>query len=114
MLRLAAGVRLDVGVLGAEELLGPVDGQLLDLVDDLAAAVVALAGIALGVLVGEAAEPSASSTARETKFSRGDQLEPLGLPVRFLHREQPTMAGSDVGERGDRGGVSAMVWGSSE
>ena len=50
---LRAGVGLDVGVLGAEELAGPVDGQLLHLVDHLAAAVVALAGVALGVLVGE-------------------------------------------------------------
>jgi len=33
-------VRLDVGVLGAEERLGAIDGQLLDLVDHLAAAVV--------------------------------------------------------------------------
>ena len=49
--RLRAGVRLHVGVLGAEELLRPVDRELLDLVDHLAAAVVALAGIALRVLV---------------------------------------------------------------
>ena len=38
---LRAGVRLDVGVLGAEELLGAVDRELLDDVDVLAAAVVA-------------------------------------------------------------------------
>ena len=50
---LRAAVRLHVGVLGAEQLLGPVDGQLLDDVDVLAAAVVAPAGIALGVLVGQ-------------------------------------------------------------
>ena len=48
---LGAGVRLDVGVLGAEQRLGPVDRQLLADVDELAAAVVALAGVALGVLV---------------------------------------------------------------
>ena len=51
--RLRAGVRLDVGVLGAEELLRAVDRQLLGDVDVFAAAVVALAGIAFGVLVGE-------------------------------------------------------------
>ena len=44
MVGLAPGVRLHVGVLGAEELLGAVDGELLDHVDELAAAVVALAG----------------------------------------------------------------------
>ena len=50
---LGAGVGLDVRVLGAEELLGAVDRELLGDVDLLAAAVVALARIALGVLVGE-------------------------------------------------------------
>ena len=48
-----ARVRLHVGVLGAEDLLAAVDGELLDLVDDVAAAVVARARRALGVLVGE-------------------------------------------------------------
>ena len=46
-------VRLHVGVLGAEQRLQPVDGQLLDDVDVLAAAVVPPAGVALGVLVGQ-------------------------------------------------------------
>ena len=50
---LRAGVRLHVGVLGAEELLRALDRERLDDVDELAAAVVALAGIAFGVLVGE-------------------------------------------------------------
>jgi hypothetical protein len=49
----AAGVRLHVGVVGPEERLGPVDRELLDLVDPLAAAVVALPRVALGVLVRE-------------------------------------------------------------
>jgi hypothetical protein len=44
-------VRLHVRVLRAEELLRTVDRELLDLVDDLAPAVVALARIALRVLV---------------------------------------------------------------
>ncbi len=50
---LGAGVRLHVGELGAEQGLDPVDGQLLDHVDVLAAAVIALARVALGVLVGQ-------------------------------------------------------------
>jgi hypothetical protein len=41
---LGAGVRLDVGVLGAEELLRALDGEGLDLVDLLAAAIPALPG----------------------------------------------------------------------
>ena len=49
--RLGARMRLDVRVVGAEERLRPVDRELLELVDDLAAAVVAAAGIALRVLV---------------------------------------------------------------
>ena len=46
-----AGVRLYVGPTGAEQRLEPLDGQPLDRVDDLAAAVVALARVPLGVLV---------------------------------------------------------------
>ena len=51
--RLGARVGLDVRVLGAEQGLGSVDRELLGDVDMLAAAVVPLAGIALGVLVGQ-------------------------------------------------------------
>ena len=54
---LRARVRLDVRVLGAEQRLRAVDRELLDHVDELAAAVVALARIALGVLVGQHASP---------------------------------------------------------
>jgi len=44
-------VGLDVDVVGAVQFLRAVDCQLFDLVGVLAAAVVALAGVALGVLV---------------------------------------------------------------
>ena len=74
---LRAGVRLHVGVLGAEELLGAVARQVLHDVGELAAAVVALAGIAFGVLVGEDA-----AGGFEHRFGgevlAGDQLE-LGV-----------------------------------
>ena len=46
-------VRLHVGVLGPEQLLGTVDGQLLDGVDDLTTAVVPRPRVAFGVLVGQ-------------------------------------------------------------
>jgi len=49
---LGAGVRLDVGVVGAVQLQRPIDRQLLYLVDPLAATVIAPSRIALGVLVG--------------------------------------------------------------
>src|SRR5690606_20175779 len=47
------GVGLHVRVLGAEELARTAARDVLDLVDDLVASVVALAGVALAVLVGE-------------------------------------------------------------
>src|SRR5207245_131950 len=50
---LRARVRLDVGVLGAEQLLGAGDREVLDDVHDLAAAVVASPRVSLGVLVGQ-------------------------------------------------------------
>ncbi len=46
-------MRLHVGVGGAEQLLGAVDRQGFGDVDELAAAVIALAGIAFGILVGQ-------------------------------------------------------------
>jgi hypothetical protein len=61
-------VGLHVGVLGAEQPLRPVDGQGLRLVDELVAAVVALARVALRVLVGEH-RPDRPHTAGEVKFS---------------------------------------------
>ena len=78
MFACGAGVRLDVGVLGAEERLGAVAGEVLDLVDDLAAAVVALAGNALGVLV---VEPRAERLEHRDRGEvlRGDELERLLL-----------------------------------
>ena len=48
---LCAGVRLDVGILRAEQLAGAVNGDLLDLIDVLAAAVITVAGVPFRVLV---------------------------------------------------------------
>src|SRR5260370_14074188 len=48
-----AGMRLNVGVFRAEEFFGAIDRELFDLVRVFAAAVVTLARIALGVLVGK-------------------------------------------------------------
>ena len=50
---LGAGMRLHVGVVAVENLLDAIDGQQLGNIDMLAAAVIALAGIPLGVLVGQ-------------------------------------------------------------
>ncbi len=46
-------MRLDVGIVRAEQLLGPRHREILRLVDEFAATVIALPGIALGVLVGQ-------------------------------------------------------------
>ena len=48
-----ARMRLDVGVLGAEERLGMAGSQRLDPVDHLASGIETMAGDALGVLVGK-------------------------------------------------------------
>ena len=53
LVRLRAGMRLYVRVFGAVEPLDALDGETLGHVDVLAAAVVALARVALGVLIGE-------------------------------------------------------------
>ena len=50
---LAPRVRLDVGEVGGEQLLGAIDGELLELVGELAPFVVPAPRISLGVLVGE-------------------------------------------------------------
>ena len=79
---LAAGVGLDVGVLGAEELLGPIAGQVLDHVDVLAAAVVAPAGIALGVFVGQHAADGLHDGRAGVVFA-GDHFQAVLLALDF-------------------------------
>ena len=96
--RLRARVRLHVRVLGAEQVLRPVDRELLDLVDDLAAAVVAAAGIALRVLVrGHGADRL--EHARPGEVLRCDQLDLVALALE-LTPEQSGDLGIDVGETG--------------
>ena len=80
------GVRLHVGVLGAEERGGPVAGQVLDLVDDLVAAVVAPARVALGVLVGQH-RARGGQHGRRGEVLRGDQLQRRLLAVELLADE---------------------------
>ena len=75
---LRAGVRLDVGVPGAEQGLDPVDRELLDHVNVLAAAVVALPRIALGVLVGQHRALRLHDSPGGVVL-RGDHLQALAL-----------------------------------
>jgi len=76
---LAAGVGLHVGEVGSVELLEPVDGELLGNVDELAAAVITLAGVALGVLVGELGALGLHHRRRRIVL-RGNELDVLFLP----------------------------------
>ncbi len=85
---LGAGVRLHVGVVGAEQFFGAVDGQLLDDVHVFAAAVVALARIAFGVFVGQLGTLRLHH-ARAGVVLRGDQLDVLFLTHHFLLHGTP-------------------------
>ena len=96
--RLGARVRLDVGVLGAEERSGPVDRELLDLVDDLAPAVVAPARIALRVLVGRDAADRLEHGGPGEVLG-GDQLDLAPLTLE-LPPEQLGDLRVDLGEPG--------------
>ena len=95
---LGAGVRLDVRMLRPEQRLRTVDRELLDLVDDLAAAVVALAGISLRVLVRGHA-PGRLEHRRPGEVLRGDQLD-LAALTGELAAEQRRDLRIDTGEPG--------------
>ena len=96
--RLRAGVRLDVRVLGAEERLRAVDRELLDLVDDLAAAVVAPPRIALGVLVRRHAADGLEHRRPREVLGR-DQLDLAALALELAPEERRDL-GIDLGEAG--------------
>ena len=95
--RLGARVRLDVHVVAAEDRLGSIDRQLLGDVDELAARVVAAAGIALGVLVGEHAALALEDRPRHEVLG-GDHLQrrPLALELAL---ERGGDLGVDLGQR---------------
>ena len=80
---LRSGVRLHVGMLGAEQLLRAIARQVLDDVGELASAVVALAGISLGILVGEDRARSFEHGLAD-KILRGDQLQAFVLAAGFV------------------------------
>ena len=96
--RLGARVRLDVRVLGSEQRLRAVDRRLLDLVDDVAAAVVALARVALGVLV-RRHRADGFEDARPREVLGRDQLDLAALALELLAEELRDL-GVDLGEPG--------------
>ena len=76
-------VRLDVGKPCSEELADPLDGQVLGNVHTLAAAVIPLAGVALGVLVGEHAACRSQYRIRHNVL-RCNELDIVLLPLILL------------------------------
>ncbi len=99
---LRPGVRLHVGVLGAEQRLGAVDRELLGDVDPLAAAVVAPAGVALGVLVGEH-RPLAFEHRAGHEVLGGDHLQRV-----LLAGELPAQRFGDLGVDLGEGAVEVV------
>jgi hypothetical protein len=76
---------LDVGILCPEQLAGALDGNILHLVHIDAAAVVALAGQTLGVLIGQHAAHGCHHGGRNDILA-GDQFNILALTGQFpLH-----------------------------
>ena len=98
VVRLGAAVGLHVCVLRPEELLRPVDAHVLDLIDKFAAAVVALARITLGILVGQHGAHRGHHRRGDDVLGR-DQLQVGALTAQFT--------GHDVGD--DRIGVANEV-----
>ncbi len=76
-------MRLDVGVLGPEQLAGSRAGEVFDDVDILAAAVIPLAGVPFGVLVGQDGPGGFQNGGAGVVFGR-DEFEPFMLPSAFV------------------------------
>ena len=85
-------------MLGAVELLEALDGQVLDLVDDLLALVVAAPGVALGVLVVQDAAARLEHR-RGRVVLAGDEADGLGLS-RLFPGDEGRDLGGDPGELG--------------
>ena len=77
-----AGMRLHIGELAAEQLGHPLDRQPLGDVDELAAAVIALARQAFGIFVGQHRALRFQHRARDDVL-RGDQLDLVALAAEF-------------------------------
>ena len=58
LVHLAARVRLDIGEFAAKKLLGTLDGQRFGDIHELAAAIIALAGVTFGIFVSSSPSPA--------------------------------------------------------
>lgn len=81
-----AGMGLDVGVVGMEELLGALNGEGFNLVHVFVAAVVALTGVAFAVFVGEDGAHGFQNVGGDVVFA-GDEFEAVALADFFLMDE---------------------------
>ena len=123
-----ARVRLHVGVIDAEQRLGPVPGDRLDRVDELLALVVTAAGVALGVLVGQHAARGLEHGHRDVVLRRDqpgllvlpaglvlDELGDLGVIAldgrdgRVVHDGPPRMKATHCGDDGAPGRAPRIV-----
>ena len=86
---LRTAVGLDVGELGAKQLLRAIDRQLLDDVDEFAAAVISSTGIALGILVREHAA-GRLHYGRARVVLAGDHFQAVGLAFDLALRSPST------------------------
>ena len=105
LIGLRAGIRLDVGEAAGEQLAGALDRQIFRDVDELAAAVIAPAGIAFRVLVGHHRALRLQHRARDDVF-RGDQLD-LVAQTAELQLDRAGDLGIGFGEPGGKERVGA-------
>ncbi len=80
---LRAGVRLNVGVLGSEDLLGTVACQIFNHVSEFAPAIVAASRIAFGILVGKDRARGFKHRLRDEVLA-GNHLQPFVLAEGFV------------------------------
>ena len=83
LIGLCARVGLHIGMLGAKQLAGTAAGDLLDNIDTLAAAVVALAGVALSILVGQNRPHRREDRGGDDVFAR-NQFDIAALAFKLL------------------------------
>ena len=107
LVHLAAGVRLDVGEAGAEQLLGALDRERLGDVDEFAAAVIAPARIALGVFVGQHRALRLEHRAADDVLGR-DQLDLVALARSSLSITS-AISGSASARVAEKNGFSAWA-----
>ena len=80
----STAMRLNIGMVGAKQFACALAGDILDHVNTLAPAVVTLAGIALGIFIGQTG-PHRQHNSRADKVLRSNQLDITALPIVFIH-----------------------------